>query len=78
MRHVSAGELLRSAKDDDKSPHHKEAERVLQGTTPASPELITALIYEAVTSRDYHVALLDGFPYDSAQWEGYKKIVCIP
>ncbi|RBR08024.1 uncharacterized protein FIESC28_10406 [Fusarium coffeatum] len=74
MRHVSAGELLRSAKDDDKSPHHKEAERVLQGTTPASPELITALIYEAVTSRDYRVALLDGFPYDSAQWEGYKKI----
>lgn len=74
---MSAGELLRSAKKDDKSRYHKDATNVLKGITPASPELITALIYDAVTSADYNSVLIDGFPYDSAQLTGYKNIVCI-
>ncbi|SCV61207.1 uncharacterized protein FFFS_15776 [Fusarium fujikuroi] len=74
IKNVSAGELLRSARNDSKSPYHKDAKSVLGGLTPASAQLITALIYLAVTSGDNTLVLIDGFPYDSAQWAGYREI----
>ncbi|EXA30527.1 hypothetical protein FOVG_18097 [Fusarium oxysporum f. sp. pisi HDV247] len=74
IKHVSAGDLLRSARDDNKSPYHKDAETLLRDLTPASPELITALMYFAVTSGDYNIVLLDGFPYNSVQLAGYREI----
>ncbi|EWZ78707.1 hypothetical protein FOWG_17082 [Fusarium oxysporum f. sp. lycopersici MN25] len=74
IKHVSAGELLRSARNDNKSPYHKDAESVLCGLTPASPQLITALMYLAATSGDNNLVLIDGFPYDSAQLAGYREI----
>ncbi|KAH7132816.1 hypothetical protein EDB81DRAFT_806515 [Dactylonectria macrodidyma] len=66
--HISVGDLLRRAAADKNSKFHVEANKVLQGITPAPADLVLDLIQNASSENGTRAVLLDGFPYDEQQF----------
>jgi UMP-CMP kinase len=74
--HLSAGDLLRAARDEDDHPHAELIREFIREGKIVPREITISLLKEAMDKSPNPGFLIDGFPRAVEQAEGFEKQVC--